>query len=574
MRSARAVPVPLREWVRRHVPRSVWATIRDVAVGRTAPQRAVREGRTRATAALAGGHRPGLTAVRVGGRTYVAREVETFTAGAALDDNLALVADALVAGGVPHLVLDAAPAERRVVVVRAPERAQALAALAAACADDVVYVGRPAGDDVRSPRVLRTARTLPRGASVLRVFRAYAGTGGGFVAGPTLGCDLEFWSVGSAEGRVAETGEPLPAGTLVAPRPNRWTDLLRPAEQETTTVEVGGVPRPVLTLQRRPHARTVGFPVDAVYTWVDGADPRWLARKAATLEAHGEHSGALHALATNASRFASRDELRYSLRSLGAYADWIRHVYLVTDDQVPDWLDTTNPRITVVSHRELFGDRGRLPTFNSHAIETQLHHLDGLSEHYLYLNDDVFFGRPVGPGLFFDGNGTARFAESPARLGLGPPSADDAPVMSAGKRNRELLAATFGVAVTAKYWHVPHALRRSVLAEMEERYAAEFARTASAQFRGPEDISVSASLAHGYGYLTGRAAPGTLRYFYADIAAEDTPARLTGVLERRDQDVICVNDHDSGALDPAEQERLVGDFLAAYFPVASEFERR
>nr|WP_284289061.1 hypothetical protein [Angustibacter aerolatus] len=44
--------------------------------------------------------------------------------------------------------------------------------------------------------------------------------------------------------------------------------------------------------------------------------------------------------------------LRYSLRSLEAYADWIRTVYLVTDDQVPDWLDTTNPRVRVVSHRE------------------------------------------------------------------------------------------------------------------------------------------------------------------------------------------------------------------------------
>ena len=39
--------------------------------------------------------------------------------------------------------------------------------------------------------------------------------------------------------------------------------------------------------------------------------------------------------AANDSRYASRDELRYSLRSLHAFAPWVRHVYLVTADQVP-----------------------------------------------------------------------------------------------------------------------------------------------------------------------------------------------------------------------------------------------
>ena len=133
----------------------------------------------------------------------------------------------------------------------------------------------------------------------------------------------------------------------------------------------------------------------------------------------------LHALAANESRFASRDELRYSLRSLDMYADWVRHVYLVTDDQVPVWLDTDATRGSPwSSHRELFGDRGRLPTFNSHAIESQLHHIQGLAEQYLYLNDDVFFGRPLSPSLFFHGNGLAIFFLSGAKIGLGDPSTE------------------------------------------------------------------------------------------------------------------------------------------------------
>ena len=68
--------------------------------------------------------------------------------------------------------------------------------------------------------------------------------------------------------------------------------------------------------------------------------------------------------------------------------------------------------------------------------------------------------------------------------------------------------------------------------------------------------------------------PGSLRYFYADIARADTPDRLTTLLRDRDYDVFCLNDHDSSRIDPVEQARIVRDFLDAYFPMPSSFERR
>ncbi len=281
----------------------------------------------------------------------------------------------------------------------------------------------------------------------------------------------------------------------------------------------------------------------------------------------------MHALAANDSRYISRDELRYSLRSLDMYADWVRHVYLVTDNQVPAWLDTTNPRLTVVSHQELFGDRGRLPTFNSHAIESQLHRIDGLSEHYLYLNDDVFFGRPVSPSLFFHSNGLAQFYVSNAKVGLGPATEDDMPVMSAAKNNRDLMAKMFDRTISNKFKHVPHALRRSVMADMEQDFAADFERTASSQFRSHHDVSISASLAHYYSYATGRSVPGVIRYLYMDIARDDTPSRLKSLLWNRDYDVFCLNDHDSRGYDAEQRARMLSTFFQAYYPVPSCFER-
>ena len=43
-------------------------------------------------------------------------------------------------------------------------------------------------------------------------------------------------------------------------------------------------------------------------------------------------------------------ELRYSLRSLEKHAPWVRHVYIVTNGQIPSWLNLDNPRMTLVSH--------------------------------------------------------------------------------------------------------------------------------------------------------------------------------------------------------------------------------
>lgn len=70
------------------------------------------------------------------------------------------------------------------------------------------------------------------------------------------------------------------------------------------------------------------------------------------------------------SRYRDSGELRYSLRSLEKYAPWVRHVYLVTDNQIPYWLDMSSSRLTVVSHREIFADKTALPVFSSPAPQT------------------------------------------------------------------------------------------------------------------------------------------------------------------------------------------------------------
>lgn len=514
-----------------------------------------------------------MTAVPTRLGPLLATAVDRFSAAQVLDDSLSLVVDALEAAKVPYAVLEAATMRRRVVIVSGDYGIPARQALQRHHRGDSVYVCA-VGDAPSAARPVLVGdldkSSLLGQAGVLRVFRVLAA--GDVVLGlDDLGCDLEIWPLVEAADVPRADGSMHLVGTALAPRPNRRAMYLTPARRQPVAATVGS--RSVTTYEGllRPHVFDVGFPVDVVYTWVDGSDPAWVARKEAALV--GAAPGDRHDFAANAGRFVSHDELRYSLRSLEMYAGWVRNVYLVTDDQVPAWLDQAHPKVRVVSHSELFGQSGVLPTFNSHAIESRLHHIPGLAEHYLYLNDDVLFGRQVTPELFFLGNGMTKFFLSRRVFDLDGPSARDLPVVSAAKNSRALIEHAFEATITHRFQHVAHPLRRSLMQELDERFPAELARTAASQFRSPDDISVAAFLAHYYGFMRGQAVPDTLAYRYCDISAPKARINLQRLLRGRDADVFCINEVDSSTVDASAQERILDAFLDSYFPVPSQFEK-
>ncbi len=148
--------------------------------------------------------------------------------------------------------------------------------------------------------------------------------------------------------------------------------------------------------------------IDIVYLWVDGSDAAWIAKKNQYLP----KSEALDPEIAGECRFVDRDELKYSLRSLERYAPWINHIYIVTDSQRPKWLKENLPNVTIVDHHEIIPSQ-YLPLFNSAVIELFIHKIEGLSEHFLYANDDMLFGRELTPSFFFhpDGEPIVRLAK-------------------------------------------------------------------------------------------------------------------------------------------------------------------
>jgi len=142
------------------------------------------------------------------------------------------------------------------------------------------------------------------------------------------------------------------------------------------------------------------YPIDLVYLWVDGSDPDWCARKNHYLQLA---DAAEHELAVP-ERWQDNDELKYSLRSVDMFVPWINHIFIVTDNQCPTWLNRNHPKITLVDHREIIPSE-KLPVFCSDVIESYLAYIPGLSEHFLLANDDMFFGRSISPGRFFTSDG-------------------------------------------------------------------------------------------------------------------------------------------------------------------------
>ncbi|CAM5591931.1 exopolysaccharide phosphotransferase [Streptomyces spiroverticillatus] len=514
------------------------------------------------------------TLVRSAGRLAEVRD--DILAPRMADWNLELATDALTAHGVPYVILRDDSFSHR-VAVELERRKEALDALATALHGKPVYA-ELVGPDGPAPGAVLAERLREVGAVAgVRVFKPVATESRSLRYGPAYGCTVEFWA-------LTDEDDELP-GWRTAPRGTTLLGPRLPHLDADATLRVGERDHPTLAAFTETLMWEVDFPIDVVYTWVDDSDPKWrerrdtakreaglLAPEAAAADADAEDSEDTDADAGDV-RFRNRDELRYSLRSLAMYAPWVRTVYLVTDDQTPEWLNTEHPGVKVVPHREIFADPEALPTFNSHAIESQLHRIEGLSEHFLYFNDDVFLGRPVNPRDFFSSNGQALFFRSPTAIPPTPFAPTDEGYFGAAKNNRALLKDAFGRTATHGFLHTPHPLRRSVLAELAERFPAETTATARSRFRAPTDLSVAASLHHHYGYLTGTSAPATISCTMVNAGSYAHHTRLSRLLSARSHTIFCIGESPTAEVPPEEQDRVVRAFLGAYFPVPSPFER-
>lgn len=134
-------------------------------------------------------------------------------------------------------------------------------------------------------------------------------------------------------------------------------------------------------------------PIDIVILWVDNQDEDWQQKK--------EFWQARKGISDNQEeRYRDWDNLHYLFRGIEKYASWVNHVFLVTDNQKPAWLNQNYDKVSLVDHKEII-DSEHLPSFNSSGIELNIHKIDKLSENFIYFNDDMFLLKDTNATDFF-----------------------------------------------------------------------------------------------------------------------------------------------------------------------------
>ena len=272
--------------------------------------------------------------------------------------------------------------------------------------------------------------------------------------------------------------------------------------------------------------------IDVVYTWVDGADVAWQAKKNAALRV----AGRINPLAHHSARFRDAGEIRHSIVSVLTHAPWVRRIFVVTDCQRPAWLNEFGGRVTLVDHRDIFSNLEWLPCYSARGIESQLHRIPGLADRYLYFNDDMFLGRAVRPDNFFDGLGRPKVFTCTRRPRSqvwhakphAIPERLDVLHASSVEQSRLLVKEATGVLVSYDVRHQVKAMSRTLMLDLERKYQSQFERVASTRFRSVGTIN-PVYLHAFFGIATGQASPSYVRSVKESVTWKDLLAQVFGL---------------------------------------------
>jgi hypothetical protein len=327
-------------------------------------------------------------------------------------------------------------------------------------------------------------------------------------------------------------------------------------------------------------------PIDVVYTWVDPNRPGFAGDLAGVMQSYHRAAGVPPShRATGPNRFADHECLRYSLRSVRQYAPWINKIYLVTAGEHPSWLDTSHPAIQLVRHDEIFPNLKSLPTFNSNAIETCLYRIPGLSQRFLYFNDDIFITRPLDLAYFQSPTGEPHFRFEPRTLPLG--ANGPSPVGASGDYSRQLLDKRFGgQSIRMDTPHEPVLFDRTLLETMVRDWPIEVTQTRKNQLRAYRDfctirIFIHCQLEHalarpGRGLKLLKIRPTKAGFVRFGVQHPSLKAQLRKA-SRSMPPFLCINDEtgEGDTISPAQSQQdsqLLAQFLAQRFPNPAPWE--
>jgi hypothetical protein len=274
---------------------------------------------------------------------------------------------------------------------------------------------------------------------------------------------------------------------------------------------------------------SIKYDIDFVLPWVNPNDNVWI-------QLYTKYSiKNKRDVRVNGSRWRDWGLLRYVFRGIGKYMPWIRNVYLIlaSESQYEGWMNKDN--IKVIYHKDII-PKPLLPVFNSCTIEMFLHNIPGLSEHFLYSNDDIYITDYCDPSDFFtDGLPNIKMRTLPysqANNMFRHQCANSQDLVRTDGQTSERLGYIY------KNFHSISPLLKSVCKKIHTDNELAIYNSIS-QFREAKNINQYVYLY--YMYFNNMYADKIWNFRYTSFS-DNTQEKIFEFIKNRKQQVLCIND--------------------------------
>ena len=323
--------------------------------------------------------------------------------------------------------------------------------------------------------------------------------------------------------------------------------------------------------------------VDFVITWIKNDDQKWQAAKNKYLSENATEDNSVR-------QYRNWGLLRYWFRGVERFAPWVRKIHFVTEGHLPDWLNTKHDKLDIVKHSDFIPEQC-LPTFNSNAIELFVHKIPGLTEQFVYFNDDMFVINKMNPDDFFKDNLPCDLAV------LGAVLPQDEPVAKIIFNNVKIINRYFRKTdLTIRQWrkviclcygkllvrslclypfsrhtgfydpHLALSFTKSTFETVLDHIPDELFETCMHRFRSPQDLSIW--LMRYWNLAAGNFIPHEMPGKYFEIGNPD----LVPFIRNQKGKMVCCNDVRDG-LDFETEKRRLAEAFASILPEKSRFEK-
>ncbi|MCX8650736.1 Stealth CR1 domain-containing protein [Gilliamella sp. B2776] len=301
--------------------------------------------------------------------------------------------------------------------------------------------------------------------------------------------------------------------------------------------------------------------IDVVITWVNNNDPSWIKKLNFHKDLNKNH---LNQFSIDSSRFENHGELYYVIKSIESYIPWVNSIFLVTDNQIPEF--PLSDKVKIIDHKQIINHR-YLPTFNSHVIEAHLHNIPDLSENFIYFNDDVFIARKLPKTHFLSGNNLSSLFLNRKNLDQMIKKGVNTPTLSASLNSRNLLLKKYNKKINNPLAHTYVPLKKSYFELAWSLFRNEINGFLPNQFRNENDLNLATFLVPWIMYFEGKSKLSRDICYYFNVRSTTAKTNYT-FLSNKFKSLphsFCANDFSAKNINEKDYKDNLIKFLSRFY---------